>query len=349
MDFRIWSQDGTGLAIGAALSREGAEVDHVPGTYDPKLYSGIIPYATPQNIKADGRINIFTQGSGVATFPGISSPVGIGELNRQMGDAQFSTAVCESFGVAHNPPDAADLEIVNVQAYYHEGNQVAGTIFQWIQADRLMEANRGPVVPAAMVIGQFSKRKCPPLFHRTIRKIEPLLRQFRFSGPITATVGITDDNQTYCLGFSSNVWTWGSPCQLEALTGSLGRFFSEGASGSDMTEIVDHRWTGSLTLSIPPHPYTGLDLSTWLGVDPPVHIPLQDGYHPGQVYMKDQEVRSCGPMIGYVTARGKGLAQVKARLQILAREVQGPFLQYRTDVVREFGGRVSRLRNEHFI
>lgn len=353
MRYRIWSPDGTGLSIGAALEREGHDVDFVSPAIKTRRYQGILAQFNPaKSPHAD--LNIFLSSESVAAQKSaetIDEPaIGAGRLNATFRTEETASSLFKTFGVKTAEPGQELAEVVFVQAWYRDGQRVPGSIFQWLQTDRLMAGDRGPRSTASMVLGQYSKRKSPPLFHHTIRKIEPLLESFKLSGPISACVAITPDNKIVCLGLGSSICTEATSCQLEALEGSLGRFLFDPPSGTESAPIPSQLWACSLRMTIPPHPYAELDLSPWLPPDQEVEIPGSGHYHPQDVYRDEEGVtRFCGSQICDVTAKATRLPFLENAVQQIAEDVKAPFLQYRDDIVGAFASRVSSLRKSHFI
>jgi phosphoribosylamine--glycine ligase len=236
---------------------------------------------------------------------------------------------------------------VSVEGFYLNGELVPDTLNSTLESKRLFEGDRGPNTGCMGSVVWFWQKHKPKLYRLTLQKIEPLLKQFKYSGPLDVNCIVSEEDKLpYFLEFTTRFGYDAIYALFEGMGFGMADFIACLADGKPPVLKRSFDWLGAVRVSIPPYPYIteatksanrpirGIDDHTWLLDAKADHERLVTAGVDG--------------VVCEVTARGKTMNALDKALYSRVKPLRIPDKQYRSDVVKTAKRKVSTLKKWKF-
>lgn len=267
------SRCGEGLALLRRIQSEGYDCDFwVRPGIARDLYDGLIPRVDfwRDGLDSETAVLFDCAGSG-KTVAEIPRSWGAGALNDVLQfDPAFGMGIAKIHGLnvpSEESPDQGQDETLTLQGWYVKGELVTGSLFSTIEPNRFLAGNYGPRCQSPLCLGWFWRPKkkrdgetTPTLYRQTLKRLEPFLKEQKYSGPLCLKLRMEKDGKPVLLAFETGLRYPALYAMLEGLQpqGSIGECLAAMSQGEMAKLQPSFDWLGVLALSVPPYPcYAG--------------------------------------------------------------------------------------------
>jgi phosphoribosylamine-glycine ligase len=237
---------------------------------------------------------------------------------------------------------------VSCEGWYKDGVLVPGTLNSTFEAKQFLEGDKGQNTGCMGSVVRFWRNPAK-LYRLTLRKTEPFLKRFKYSGPLDCNVIISSrDQMPYFLEWTARFGYNALYAMCEGISSKLGVWLTKLAlddSDASSCEIrPSYNWLGAVRVSIPPYPQeAGADKSAdrpIRGIDKSDHVWLLDAKHTnGRLVTAGVDGVVCE-----VTGRNRTLDGLEADMYGRVRRLKIPDMQYRADIVRTARSKLAELQ-----
>jgi len=240
---------------------------------------------------------------------------------------------------------------VSTECFYVKGEPVPNSLNSTFETKRLMNGDNGPNTGCQSSVVRFWKQSNPKIYRLGLKKMEPLLKRFKYNGPLDCNTIVSEtDKMPYFLEWTARLGYSAIYALCEGIGVNVGDMIaslangSPGASGALLRPSYD--WCGAVRVTVPPYPSEhGVSVGIPIrGVDSLEHCWLLDA--------KFEKGKLTSAGIDGVVAEVSGKADTIERLgkQIYDRiaKLKIPDKQFRTDLVENTNRRLSKLRDWNY-
>jgi phosphoribosylamine--glycine ligase len=234
---------------------------------------------------------------------------------------------------------------ISVEGFYLDGELVPNSLNSTLESKRFMEGNKGENTGCQGSLVWFWKKKEPKIYRLSLKRIEPFLRRFKYSGPLDCNCIVSGrDQMPYFLEWTARFGYSAIYALAEGLNVSVSDFIGDLAAGEVPSLKPSYDWLGAVRVSIPPYPHDkGLEKSAnkpIRGVDSFDHTWLLDAKR------SDDKLLTAGVdgVVCEVTGRHKELGALEKELYARIDKLKIPDKQYRSDIIAEGERRLNKLR-----
>jgi phosphoribosylamine-glycine ligase len=232
---------------------------------------------------------------------------------------------------------------VSIEGFYVDGKLVPGTLNSTIEIKRFLDGDRGPNTGCMGSVVWFWKRYKPKLYRLTLARIEPFLRQFKYTGPLDVNCIVSEkDRLPRFLEFTARFGYNAIYAALEGWGRPLADFLADCVEGQLPGFAPSHEWLAALQVSVPPYPNeAGTEISAGVPLcEPSDHIWLLDAAkRNGRFVTAGVDGAVCA-----VTGKAKMLDDLERSLYERVRSLNIPNMQYRSDLIEVARERINRLQ-----
>jgi len=234
---------------------------------------------------------------------------------------------------------------VSVEGFYIDGQLVPQSLNSTIECKKFMDGDKGENTGCQGSVVWFWRKKDPKLYRLSLRKAEPFLRRFKYSGPLDCNCIVSaKDQMPYFLEWTARFGYSAIYALSEGLNCKVGDFIAGLAAGDPPKLRPSYDWLGAVRVSVPPYPHDkGLEKSAnkpIRGIDNFDHIWLLDAKQD-----KDRLVTAgVDGVVCEVTARNRDLTALGRELYGRIDKLKIPDKQYRSDIITDGSGRIQKLR-----
>ena len=186
-----------------------------------------------------------------------------------------------------------------------------------------------------------------PLVQETILKLTPFLRSNSYIGPIDVNVIVSKDGP-YALEFTPRFGYDATPTlAYELLGGDVGGFLWTVATKAKPFFDVKEGFAAGLRMSIPPWPNQKYEAQQGIAING-LHGSDYDHFCPMNVMEQDGQLATAGAwgILGVLTGYGKTIQEAFDTPYKIAKRMEVPQKQYRTDMADYFTKRYRKIQSE---
>lgn len=237
---------------------------------------------------------------------------------------------------------------LSTEMFYIDGEPLRNTLNSTLEAKRFMEGDKGQMTGCMGSVVRFWKKSDPKIYRLTLKKLEPFLKRFKYSGPLDINCIISEkDNLPYFLEFTSRFGYNAIYALCEGLNQNVGNFIASLASGQPEANQKPLRpsydWLGAVRVSVPPYPNDkGVELSAERpirGIDN--HVWLLDAKKD-----KNENLVTAGVdgVVCEVSGKDKSIDGLFASIYSRISKLKIPDKQYRSDLGDVTNRKLTRLK-----
>lgn len=331
MRFQFVSEMGQGLGLAVHAASEGHAVAfHVAADVFKAIGTGVVPQGHNVN-SAD--IIIYDSGSFTEYADTLRQ-----RGKRVIGPSLWTQTLAQDADYTHAIARSLGWEIDNsvtgdefcITAWFNGTRFISvyvGIVYQY-----LFHRNHGPMTDCAGMLADFWIDRGSKTYSEILDPLTRLMRKVSHRGLVTIHLRATKDRYTV-RSISADMAHPLSTLLYEnsrlSVSDLLVKVFDEGSQPITPLE----RWSGGLLVTLPPYPYKHADATPLPGLSSGSlkHMWIED------IALHDGKWMSAGThgRLGYITARGGDLNEVKKRMYRTVRNIGVESLQYRDDIGKE--------------
>jgi phosphoribosylamine--glycine ligase len=232
---------------------------------------------------------------------------------------------------------------ISSEVWCLDGEIVPNSYNNTLEQKRLMNDDKGPNTGCMGSTVKFNM--CPRLYDETFKKLEPWLRQVKYSGPLDINCIIAADGTPCMLEWTPRFGYSAIYAVCEGLGEPLGEFlfWMAGHEMPDFQPSTD--WLGALRLTMPPYPVNE-DAPECAGL-PIIGLDLESEHvWPLDCMLNRQEKLVCSgfdAIVCELTNHDEYAEALWPMLYIEAAHLEIPEVQYRTDIRDDVLRRIEEL------